>query len=70
MHLQLVWTRGLHIQLGNGPYRLQVHWLYIRLPFVGEGHFARHNDKGFAGWKKLRVGEIGGWGSVEDAEAP
>ena len=65
MHLQLALTRGLHIQLGNGPYRLQLElyrrWLYIRLPFVGEGHFARHNDKSFTGWKNLRSSETAGW---------
>ena len=58
MHLQLALTRGLHIQLGNGPYRLQLElyrrWLYIRVPFVGEGHFVAHNDKSFTGWKNVR----------------
>ena len=73
MHLQLALTRGLHIQLGNGPYRLQLElyrrWLYIRVPFVGEGHFARHNDNSFTGWKGLRAGETAGCRLSADAEA-
>ena len=67
MHLQLALTRGLHIQFGNGPYRLQLELyrrsLYNRLPLVGEGHFARHDDKNFTGWKGLRAGETAGCSS-------
>ena len=73
MHLQLALTRGLHIPLGNSPYRLQLElyhrWLYVRLPFVGEWYWASRADRDFTGWKELRALGFGGRGSVVDAEA-
>lgn len=71
MHLQLAFSRMLHLQFGNGPYRLQLEWshrrwLFIRVPFVGEGCWSTASNYVVIDWKELRAGELAGCPAVED----
>jgi hypothetical protein len=75
MHLQLALTRGLHLQFGTGPHRLQLElyrgWVYIRLPFIGEWLWNKQPnwtmaERIWTGWAEVRAGETDRMGMVED----
>lgn len=55
----------MSIIVGRGRYRIEIqlyrHWIWYRLPFIGQGHWAKGNSWNVDNWAEIKDEARASW---------